>query len=189
MEIQSMFRSASIRIKRNVVYYFHILRNWVFYFHFYHSVKTQLTFTSSTTETLEIGEKSVQSQLKRHQNEVNDVVLVFLLLALNIFHFLSSVSFVDFEQEMLAGKLLKSNQVEILGAQLWKLGKCYFWNGHLFIYFQRRALNITVFIITQSHYFIMSGWKHCLHSIIGAVFKRLVLMLIPFSKQLIMTKT
>ena len=55
------------------------------------------------------------------------------------FHFLSRVSFVDFEQEMLAGKLLKSNQVEILGAQLWKLGKCYFLNGHFFYLFSEES--------------------------------------------------
>ena len=52
----------------------------------------------SITEIPEIGEKFVQSQPKKHQNEVNGVVLVFFLLALNIFHFFSSVSFVDFAQ-------------------------------------------------------------------------------------------
>ena len=40
---------------------------------------------------------------------------------------------------MLAGKLLKSNQVEILGAQLWKLGKCYFLNGHFFYLFSEES--------------------------------------------------
>ena len=34
----------------------------------------------------------------KHQNDVNDIVLVFLLLTLNIFHFFFSVSIVDFEQ-------------------------------------------------------------------------------------------
>ena len=35
---------------------------------------------------------------KKHQNDVNAVVLVFLLLTLNIFHTFFSVSIVDFEQ-------------------------------------------------------------------------------------------
>ena len=35
---------------------------------------------------------------KKHQNDVNDVVLVFLLLTLNIFHTFFNVSTVDFEQ-------------------------------------------------------------------------------------------
>ena len=35
---------------------------------------------------------------KKHQNDVNDVVLEFLLLTLNIFTPFSSVSIVDFEQ-------------------------------------------------------------------------------------------
>ena len=35
---------------------------------------------------------------KKTQNDVSDVVLVFLLLTLNIFHIFSSVSIVDFDQ-------------------------------------------------------------------------------------------
>ena len=35
---------------------------------------------------------------KNHQNDVNEVVLVFLLLILNIFIPFSSASIVDFEQ-------------------------------------------------------------------------------------------
>ena len=60
-------------------------------------VNAQLKFTCSysTTETLE---KGVCSKLAiKHQNDVTDVVLVFLLLTLNIFHKFS-VSIVDFEQ-------------------------------------------------------------------------------------------
>ena len=34
----------------------------------------------------------------KHQNDVNDIVLVFLLLTLNTFRFFLSVSIVDFEQ-------------------------------------------------------------------------------------------
>ena len=37
-------------------------------------------------ETLEKGVKHIQSQQKRHQKDVTDVVLVFLLLTPNIFH-------------------------------------------------------------------------------------------------------
>ena len=42
-------------------------------------ILTQLTFTcsKSTIETLETGVKYVQSQQEKHQNEVNDVILVF----------------------------------------------------------------------------------------------------------------
>ena len=35
---------------------------------------------------------------KKHQKGVNDVVLMFSLLTLNIFHTFSTVSIVDFEQ-------------------------------------------------------------------------------------------
>ena len=47
-----------------------------------------LTFTCSnlTTEILERYVKYVQSRQQKHRNNVNDVVLVFLLLTLNIFH-------------------------------------------------------------------------------------------------------
>ena len=49
---------------------------------------TQLTFTcsKSTIETLEKEVKYVQSYLQKHQKDVHDVVLVFLLLTLNILH-------------------------------------------------------------------------------------------------------
>ena len=49
---------------------------------------TQLTFTcsKSTIITLEKGVKFVQSYQWKHQNDVIDVVLLFLLLTLNIFH-------------------------------------------------------------------------------------------------------
>ena len=49
---------------------------------------SQQTFTGSksTIETLERGVKYVQSQQLKHQNAVIDVVLIFLLLTLNIFH-------------------------------------------------------------------------------------------------------
>ena len=49
---------------------------------------TQLTFTCAelTIETLEKGVKYVQSWQQKHQNEVNDIVLVFLFLTLNIFY-------------------------------------------------------------------------------------------------------
>ena len=36
--------------------------------------------------------------IKTHQKHVNDVVMVFLLLTLNLFHTFFSVSIVDFEQ-------------------------------------------------------------------------------------------
>ena len=47
-------------------------------------IHTQLTFTCSmpTTETIEKHEKYVQ---QKHQNDVNGVVLMFLLLTLKIF--------------------------------------------------------------------------------------------------------
>ena len=37
-------------------------------------------------------------KITRHENDVNDIVLVFLLLTLNIFHSFFSASIVDFEQ-------------------------------------------------------------------------------------------
>ena len=48
----------------------------------------QLTFTCSKSilETLQKGGKYNQSKHKKHQNKVNNVVLVFLLLTLNISH-------------------------------------------------------------------------------------------------------
>ena len=50
----------------------------------------QLTFTcsNSTTETLEKGVKYVQSLQLKHQNDVIEVVLVFLLLTLKQMVFL-----------------------------------------------------------------------------------------------------
>ena len=42
--------------------------------------------------------KYVQSKQKKHQNDVNDVVMVFLLLTLNIFDTFLSDSIIDFEQ-------------------------------------------------------------------------------------------
>ena len=36
--------------------------------------------------------------IKTHQKDVNDVVMVFLLLTLNLFHTFFSVSIADFEQ-------------------------------------------------------------------------------------------
>ena len=58
-------------------------------------VNAQLKFTCSysTIETLEKGACS-----KLAIKHVTDVVLVFLLLTLNIFHNFSNVSIVDFEQ-------------------------------------------------------------------------------------------
>ena len=56
------------------------------------------TYSKSTIETLEKDVKYVQSQQYKHQNDATDVVLVFLLLTLNIFHTFFSVSYVDFEQ-------------------------------------------------------------------------------------------
>ena len=58
-----------------------------------------LTFTCSnlTTEILERYVKYVQSRQQKHRKNVNDVVLVFLLLTLNIFHTFK-VSIVDFEK-------------------------------------------------------------------------------------------
>ena len=60
---------------------------------------TQVIFTcsNSTIETLEKGVKYVQSQ-KKHQNDAIDVVLVFLILPLNIFHTIFYFSIVEFEQ-------------------------------------------------------------------------------------------
>ena len=61
---------------------------------------TQLKFTCSnlTIETPGKGVKYVQSKQKKHQNDVNDVVMVFLLLTLNIFDTFLSDSIIDFEQ-------------------------------------------------------------------------------------------
>ena len=36
--------------------------------------------------------------LKKHQSDVNDLILVFLLLCLNLFHTFFSISIADFEQ-------------------------------------------------------------------------------------------
>ena len=49
---------------------------------------TQLTLicSKSTTETLGKRAKYIQSLQQKHQNDACDVVLVFLLLTLNIFH-------------------------------------------------------------------------------------------------------
>ena len=60
----------------------------------------QLKFTCSnlTIETLGKGVKYVQSKQKKHQNDVNDVVMVFLLLTLNIFDTFLSDSIIDLEQ-------------------------------------------------------------------------------------------
>ena len=41
---------------------------------------------SATIETIEEGVKYVQGQQYKHQNDVSDVVLVFLSLTLNVFH-------------------------------------------------------------------------------------------------------
>ena len=51
---------------------------------------TQPTIIGSklTIKSLERDVKDVQSQQQRHQNDVNRVVLVSLLLTLNTFHFL-----------------------------------------------------------------------------------------------------
>ena len=50
------------------------------------------------------GVKYVQSQPWKHQNNVSDMVLVFLLLTLNIFTSSSSVSTVDSEQVSVSWK-------------------------------------------------------------------------------------
>ena len=49
---------------------------------------TQLTFdcSNSTIETLEKGVKYVQSLQYKHQNDIIDVILVFLWLTLNILY-------------------------------------------------------------------------------------------------------
>ena len=51
-------------------------------------VVTQFTFTfsKSTIETLEKGVEHILNEKQANQNDVNDVVLVFLLLTTNIFH-------------------------------------------------------------------------------------------------------
>ena len=54
------------------------------------------TFSKSTLKALEKGVRYVQSYQQKHQDGVIDVVLVFLLLTLTIFH--SRVFIVDFEQ-------------------------------------------------------------------------------------------
>ena len=61
---------------------------------------SQQTFngSKSTIETLERGVKYVQSQQLKHQNAVIDVVLVFLLLTLNIFHTFLNCVYCYFEQ-------------------------------------------------------------------------------------------
>ena len=53
-----------------------------------HLKSTAITVTclKSAIETLEEGVKYVQDWQLKHQNNVNDVVLVFLLLTLNILH-------------------------------------------------------------------------------------------------------
>ena len=64
-------------------------------------VHTKLTFTclKSTTETQGKGVKYVpRLTIKKHQNNVIDVVLLFLLLALTDFASFSSIYIVDFEQ-------------------------------------------------------------------------------------------
>ena len=45
-----------------------------------------ITCSKSTIETLETDVRYVQSWQYKHQNDVIDIVLVFLLLTLNIFH-------------------------------------------------------------------------------------------------------
>ena len=63
---------------------------------------SQLIFTclNSTVETLEKGVKYIQNQQWKHQNDdVNEVVLVFLLLTVNIVYVFFSVSVVYFERE------------------------------------------------------------------------------------------
>ena len=49
------------------------------------SAQLTITGSNSTIQTLEKDIKFAQSQQKKHQNDV-DVVLVFLLLTLNMFH-------------------------------------------------------------------------------------------------------
>ena len=51
-----------------------------------------------TINTLEKVMKYVQSELQNYQSDANDIVFVYLLLPLNMFHTFSSVSVVDFEQ-------------------------------------------------------------------------------------------
>ena len=61
---------------------------------------SQLTFPclKSVIETLEKAVKYVQSWHKKHQNDVNGVILEFLSSTLNVFTPFSSVSIVGFEQ-------------------------------------------------------------------------------------------
>ena len=43
-------------------------------------------------------QKKIRNMLKKHQSDVNDLILVFLLLCLNVFHTFFSISIADFEQ-------------------------------------------------------------------------------------------
>ena len=60
-------------------------------------VEIQLKFSCSI-ETLEKKCEICSKLTIKHQNNVIDVILMFLLLTMNIFHTFSSVSIVDFEQ-------------------------------------------------------------------------------------------
>ena len=53
--------------------------------------------SKSKIETLEKGVKYIQRYQQKYQNAVIEVVLVFLLLSLNIFHTFSSVSIAALE--------------------------------------------------------------------------------------------
>ena len=61
----------------------------------------------------EKGVKYVQSQQYRHQNDVNNFVLVSILLAFNTFHTFCSVSIVDLEQVKNCWKLSWIAQVTL----------------------------------------------------------------------------
>ena len=50
------------------------------------SIQCAFTCSKSATETVEQSMKSVQSQEQRHQNNVNNVIVMSLLLILNRFH-------------------------------------------------------------------------------------------------------
>ena len=53
---------------------------------FWTCTKQRFTCSKSAIETLAIGVEYAQSEQKRHQNDIIDIVLVFLLLTLNMFH-------------------------------------------------------------------------------------------------------
>ena len=56
-----------------------------------------ITCSKSTIKSLEKGVKHVKVNNKKHQNDVNDVILVFLL-TLNILHTFASVYIIYFEK-------------------------------------------------------------------------------------------